>query len=87
MIPFRLVEAINVMADWGTTNKTNARRIRSRDRVLSHNPHHLSRLDMQSWERLIRFVAAETNRIHIGQPVESQMDGSLDFNVLSSDIR
>ncbi|KAF8592724.1 hypothetical protein K439DRAFT_1400729 [Ramaria rubella] len=30
-----------------------------------------------SWTRLIRFVAAETNRIHIGQPVDAQLDVGL----------
>lgn len=30
-----------------------------------------------SWTRLIRFVAAETNRIHIGQPIDPKVDVGL----------
>lgn len=29
----------------------------------------------QAWKRLIRFVALETNRVHLGQPVDSGLDG------------
>lgn len=29
----------------------------------------------QQWTRLIRFVAAETARVHIGQPVDAGLDG------------
>lgn len=29
----------------------------------------------QQWTRLIRFVAAETSQVHIGQPIDSQLDG------------
>jgi hypothetical protein len=31
-------------------------------------------LSFQQWTRLIRFVAAETSQIHIGQPVDHQLD-------------
>lgn len=34
----------------------------------------------QQWTRLIRFVAAETSQVHLGQPVDPKLDGnSLSF--------
>lgn len=32
--------------------------------------------DMQSWTRLIRFVSAETSMVHIGEPVDKNLDGA-----------
>lgn len=29
----------------------------------------------QQWTRLIRFIAAETSQVHIGQPVDPTLDG------------
>ncbi len=29
----------------------------------------------QNWSRLIRFVAAETAQIHIGEPIDPELDG------------
>jgi hypothetical protein len=33
----------------------------------------------QQWTRLIRFVAAETSQVHIGQPVDHALDVGLAF--------
>lgn len=33
-------------------------------------------LSLQQWTRLIRFVAAETSQIHIGEPVDRHLDGT-----------
>lgn len=30
----------------------------------------------QAWKRLIRFKATETGKIHLGQPVDPQVDGT-----------
>lgn len=32
---------------------------------------------LQQWTRLIRFVAAETAQVHIGQPVDPSLDGEV----------
>ena len=32
---------------------------------------------VQQWTRLIRFVAAETAQVHIGEPVDPKLDGAL----------
>jgi hypothetical protein len=29
----------------------------------------------QQWTRLIRFVAAETAQVHVGQPIDPNLDG------------
>jgi len=34
---------------------------------------------LQQWTRLIRFVALETSEVHIGQPVDPNLDGMLLF--------
>jgi hypothetical protein len=33
----------------------------------------------QQWTRLIRFVAAETSQVHIGQPVDPQLDSEATY--------
>ena len=30
----------------------------------------------QQWTRLIRFIAVQTSRVHIGQPVDPNVDGT-----------
>lgn len=30
---------------------------------------------VQQWTRLIRFVAAETSQVHLGEPVDKRQDG------------
>jgi hypothetical protein len=34
---------------------------------------------LQQWTRLIRFVAAETSQVHIGQPVDPQLDSEATY--------
>lgn len=37
----------------------------------------------QQWTRLIRFVAAETGQVHLGEPLDRWQDGASDNSVLS----
>ena len=42
--------------------------------VQSFGDQTLSEWCFQQWTRLIRFVAVETSQVHIGQPVDPQLD-------------
>ena len=33
----------------------------------------------QNWTRLVRFLAVETGRVHLGQPIERNVDGQSFF--------
>lgn len=41
---------------------------------------------VQSWTRLIRFVAAETSQVHIGEPIDRKLDGASKTCIVSSTI-
>jgi hypothetical protein len=42
--------------------------------VQSFDDQTLSEWCFQQWTRLIRFVAVETSQVHVGQPVDPQLD-------------
>ena len=68
----RIAGALPVPATYLSSTMAPIRTVCSRRRPLSWS--HSPRGRFQQWTRLIRFVAVETSQVHIGQPVDPQLD-------------